>query len=142
LVLALAVASLFAVGLAAPASSQALPTCNSYFPAPWPSFPNAITYVPTYGGSYRCTLRAGAPASAVFVLQGNLQRCANSNVVANGIYDRATRDTILYLQAAEGLTVDGVYGPATAREAMRWAFFNRSTNAFMWCQDGWAFLPP
>ncbi|MGC5052351.1 hypothetical protein ACLQ2S_12950 [Micromonospora sp. DT48] len=118
--------------LVAPASTaSAAATCNS-----WTTKFAADGYrfeIPSIGrnsGAFNCVLKlndgynGGGVQSAVFVLQGSLNRCHGGNLVQDGKYGPKTRDVVAWVTAAAGLPQPpegfGAYTQAPAYFAIKW----------------------
>jgi hypothetical protein len=118
--------------LVAPASTaSAASTCNS-----WTTKFASDGYrfeVPSIGrnsNSLNCVLRlydgynGGGVQSAVFVLQGSLNRCHQAGLVQDGKYGPRTRDAVAWVTAAAGLQQPpegfGAYTQVPAFFAIRW----------------------
>ncbi|MFI0450290.1 peptidoglycan-binding protein [Actinomadura sp. 6N118] len=109
-----------------------LPTCT-HFRSP----AGGSVRFPSVGasGTIDCKLQLGDYNNwGVVALQQWLYHCNNARqVVVDGDYGSVTRDVILWIQAANGITADGIYGPQT-RAVLSWARYNG--NTFIGC------LPP
>jgi hypothetical protein len=88
----------------------------------------------------RCVMGLGSTGVGVFTLQLSVNargsRCHNAGLVPDSIYGEKTRNVILWGQAAAGFPpedVDGVYGPQTQREALRWPVFRLSNDSLVGC---------
>jgi peptidoglycan hydrolase-like protein with peptidoglycan-binding domain len=79
--------------------------------------------VPASSGNVDCHLQSGVANAAVKVLQRNLNDCYQTGLTVDGIYGPATKAKIVSIQNALGLSADGIYGPAT-RKGMSWATRN------------------
>jgi peptidoglycan hydrolase-like protein with peptidoglycan-binding domain len=118
--------------LVAPASTaSAASTCNS-----WTTKFADDGYrfeIPSIGRNsnlLNCVLRlydgynGGGVQSAVFVLQGSLNRCNGANLTQDGKYGPRTRDVVAWVTAAEGLPQPpegfGAYTQVAAFFAIRW----------------------
>jgi hypothetical protein len=124
------VTSLLTVVSASPAAA-ALPTCTGYSQI-WDASFERLFYVPSLGDQTKnlnCKLQrgdgfgGGGTRAAVYILQGNLRACNGAGWMAqDGLYGRDTEAVVTWVQAASGrVAVDGIYGPQTGRDAMRWA---------------------
>jgi hypothetical protein len=96
--------------------------------------------VPGEGGifssdSARCTLRegGGGDGDAIALLQTALAQCNGQSVVVDGDFGPQTTSALQQVQRANGLTADGVYGPATL-QAMRWP--GAATSGDAGCMSG------
>ncbi|MFQ6146351.1 peptidoglycan-binding domain-containing protein [Streptomyces seoulensis] len=88
------------------------------------------TAIPTVGlrGTNFCTLRRGASNLGVYELQVTLFQCYGQNTNGfDGQFGAATEAALKRVQAALGLTADGVYGPNT-RDALQWAWRTSAGN--------------
>jgi hypothetical protein len=88
---------------------------------------------PTEGGTVRlptdrpedafaspdCVIARGQSGGAVLLVQNALNACNGKSVALTGTNDRATAKALSEVQARQGLTTDGVYGPST-RRVMAW----------------------
>jgi hypothetical protein len=104
--------------------SAASPNCNSFSGGPWRVSDGHLVdaNLPTFNRNPNCILGQGNTGKAVQVLQIALARCNNADLGssgADGIYGPITRNIVLFIQAANGITADGVYGPQTLR-VLRW----------------------
>ncbi len=81
-------------------------------PAPSPS------QTPTAPSSSQ-TLRQGSEGSAVTALQRQLGTAGYYSGPITGYFGSLTQEAVQKLQAAQGLTVDGIYGPATQSRLQR-----------------------
>ncbi|WP_426513186.1 peptidoglycan-binding domain-containing protein [Dactylosporangium sp. McL0621] len=79
--------------------------------------------VPAFSGNVDCHLQSGVANPAVKVLQRDLNDCYQTGLTVDGIYGPATKSKIVSIQNAWGLTADGIYGPGT-RKVMSWATRN------------------
>jgi hypothetical protein len=66
-----------------------------------------------------CVIEPGQSGGPVLLLQVALNECNGQLVGHSGTNDGATRLAVADVQARQGLTVDGVYGPGT-RRVMAW----------------------
>ena len=88
------------------------------------------------------TLRKGSKGESVKTLQTALNR-AGANLAIDGSFGAKTQEAVKAFQRANGLTVDGVVGPAT------WAKLDELSkpsntqlyNAFVTCLDAIEALP-
>ncbi len=69
----------------------------------------------TVHSAYAATYRQGSSGEAVRTIQTKLQRWGYYDGAVDGIYGSATVEAVKYFQRANGLTADGVAGPATLR---------------------------
>ena len=88
----------------------------------------------------RCVMGPGSTGVGVFTLQLSVNArgsgCHNAGLVPDSIYGEKTRNVVLWGQAAAGFPpgdVDGVYGPQTQRDALRWPVFRLSNNSLIGC---------
>ncbi|MEV0272827.1 peptidoglycan-binding domain-containing protein [Hamadaea sp. NPDC050747] len=79
--------------------------------------------VPSYGSSVDCHLQSGIANAAVKVLQRELNDCYQTGLTVDGVYGPATKAKVASIQSAYGISADGVYGPNT-RSVMYWATRN------------------
>lgn len=75
--------------------------------------------IPRSGGNYDCILESGNVSVAVTVLQQSLNACYGTGLVVDGDFGGATYNALLNVQSAEGIGVDGIYGPMT-RSNIKW----------------------
>ncbi|WP_419999476.1 peptidoglycan-binding domain-containing protein [Streptomyces boninensis] len=73
--------------------------------------------------------RGTGTSQAVWYLQFSLKYCNNASIALDGYYRDDTRDVVTWIQAANGITADGKYGPKT-RTVIWWAFVNLDTGAY------------
>jgi hypothetical protein len=66
-----------------------------------------------------CEIAPGASGNAVWLVQVALSACNGQPVPIDSVFGDATTQALVAVQAANGLTPDGVYGPET-REGMAW----------------------
>ena len=66
-----------------------------------------------------CEIAPGGSGNAVWLVQVALSACNGQPVPLDSVNGDATTQALAAVQARNGLTVDGSYGPAT-REAMAW----------------------
>ncbi|WP_417554790.1 peptidoglycan-binding domain-containing protein [Microbacterium sp.] len=100
----------------APASSAtvlAAAACNTSTQFELYANPNEEARVPTYGTSKNCTLRSGNISEGVRTLQNSLNLCHGKSLVVDGNFGPATRTALIQVQAAIGVTADGIYGTQT-----------------------------
>jgi peptidoglycan hydrolase-like protein with peptidoglycan-binding domain len=122
-----------APAVTAPAVTAALSHCTDHSPIEQHR-KDRIVKLPSIGYKTRaigCLLGSGDRNAGVFVLQLALHDCNNSDLAVDGIYGNQTRDVIAFIQAAKGLSPDGVYGPDTARR-LRWPAYS-PTNVLLDC---------
>jgi hypothetical protein len=88
----------------------------------------------------RCVMGPGSTGVGVFTLQLSVNarggRCHNAGLVPDSIYGEKTRNVVLWGQAAAGFPpedIDGVYGPQTQREALRWPVFRLANDSQVDC---------
>lgn len=84
------------------------------------------------GGQRNCLLYRGIyNSSGVLRLQDALVRCYGQQIARDGDYGPNTRQAVINVQNALGITADGIYGPQT-RAAMTWPKY-RSDGGFDHC---------
>ena len=66
-----------------------------------------------------CYLEQGVRNNAVSTLQFALQKCYGKAIAVDGAFGPATYNALLQVQWTIGTTIDGIYGPNTAKK-MRW----------------------
>ena len=66
-----------------------------------------------------CEIAPGGSGNAVWLVQVALTACNGQPVPLDSVNGEAMTQALAAVQAGNGLTADGVYGPAT-REAMAW----------------------
>jgi peptidoglycan hydrolase-like protein with peptidoglycan-binding domain len=69
--------------------------------------------------SFACYLKQGDRGEGVYRLQMQLRDCYKAGLAIDGYYGTQTKATVQRVQKLHGVTVDGVYGPATMK-AMYW----------------------
>lgn len=103
--------------VAGAAPAQALPTCSisaeGRTSTSWWYWPAAAN------GDVNCVMGRGNQGAAVRSLQSALNRCHGQGLSVDGVYGPATEQAVRNVQAAGGIAQDGVYGPQT-RSRMRW----------------------
>ncbi|HIS52707.1 MAG TPA: spore cortex-lytic enzyme [Candidatus Onthomonas avicola] len=65
--------------------------------------------------AYAATYRQGSSGEAVRTIQTKLQRWGYYDGEVDGVYGSSTAEAVKWFQQANGLTADGVAGPATLR---------------------------
>jgi peptidoglycan hydrolase-like protein with peptidoglycan-binding domain len=109
--LSLSGAGLACLGTATPA--MAVPQCS------WAnSGTYNDTYVPVAGsfpGTPACIMGRGANSDAVDALQHSMNACYGERLATDGIFGANTQAALIRTQRKVGVSVDGVYGPVTAR---------------------------
>ena len=65
--------------------------------------------------AYAASYRQGSSGSAVTTIQDKLSRWGYYNGAVDGVYGAATADAVRRFQQTNGLTADGVCGPATLK---------------------------
>jgi Putative peptidoglycan binding domain len=99
-----------------------LPACDSAAPFPGPGgavvLPSDLPVPVLASTACRLDTETG-DTDAVAWLQRALADCNGEPVAVDGVYGGETRGAVERVQAGHGLTVDGAYGPTTAR-AMAW----------------------
>lgn len=120
-------ATVAAAVLVAPGVAQAAaPQCNQG--SWWNTSVSGRPYVynPAYNNNLDCVLGQGSSGNAVRALQNALRKCNGQNITVDGNFGAGTRQAVINVQNAYGLTADGVYGRQT-NLAMNWSF-NASTD--------------
>lgn len=115
-------AAVAAAVLVAPGAAQAAaPQCNqgSWWNTNVSGYP--YVYNPTYNNNLDCVLGQGSAGNAVIALQNALRKCNGQNIAVDGNFGAGTRQAVINVQRAYGLTADGVYGRQT-NLAMNWSF--------------------
>ncbi|MEV6967036.1 peptidoglycan-binding domain-containing protein [Hamadaea sp. NPDC051192] len=79
--------------------------------------------VPSASGSTNCHLQSGIANAAVKVLQRELNDCYQTGLTVDGVYGPATKAKVASIQNAYGISADGIYGPTT-RSVIYWATRN------------------
>lgn len=109
-------ASVGVLGVSAPASA-ATPKCNvvqegvaSYNSGVWADRPFYGT--PSYQTA-SCVLYQGVVDNSVASLQTTLNGCYGGSLAVDGVFGPATKAAVKVMQAALGVTQDGVAGPIT-----------------------------
>lgn len=69
-------------------------------------------------GSYRATIKFGDKGDNVIAWQHILKQKCPHEISCDGVFGRRTEALTKYLQAANGLTADGIVGPVT------WSYFH------------------
>ncbi len=81
--------------------------------------PEPVTEAPATPSSSRPLLQRGSSGDDVELLQKRLNRLGYSSGQVDGIFGSQTEAAVRALQAATGLSVDGIVGPRTWEEVMR-----------------------
>jgi len=113
--LALAAAAALLPVLVSATPASATPTCtgtsvvigNNGFDIRVPTVGNA------HPNQFECILGPGDSSTAVARLQIDLDTCYSDTLTADGIYGTNTENAIKAIQRADGIPVDGIYGPVT-----------------------------
>ena len=107
----------------APSETTALPQCTTR-EFMWAKTGGAYTLQPSMpGGNSDCILQTGNSNLGVNALQSTLVGCHGKTLAIDGIFGAATGQALRDVQRIIGVTVDGVYGPAT-RKKMSWSNSN------------------
>ncbi|MFC9249748.1 peptidoglycan-binding domain-containing protein [Streptomyces sp. NPDC057136] len=70
--------------------------------------------------------------NGVKALQRALNRCYGGNLVVDGSFGNATRNTLVYAQGREGIAADGIYGGESSGN-LRFPYYNDVSGAFKAC---------
>ena len=130
ILLPLAVAGCGVFAVASPAHA-AVATCNNKVNISKGSL--YATY-PAYNSTGTCVMGKGNSGVAVKTLQGALNSCYHSGLVADGIFGDKTVKALKAAQNAAGVDDDGVYGPTTAG-AIKFPYKYDSTGGPAGCQS-------
>ncbi|MEU7823091.1 peptidoglycan-binding domain-containing protein [Catellatospora sp. NPDC049133] len=130
-----ALAAAIAVSLAAAAPAQAAtPTCNgtgAYYRNGGDTATFVATYTANGSETWRCSMRYGLGTTgkfsyAVLQLQDSLNLCygkvIGGRIGADGEFGTQTKNALVKVQRALGITADGVYGPQTAAAMQHWSW--------------------
>lgn len=122
------------VSTASAATEQALPRCGQFTTVKQDFLGTKVhTTLPSTGlhnNDTECKLQWGDEYPGVFVLQDAISRCF-AKIKLDAKYYGETESAVRFIQALNGITADGVYGPDT-RDVMGWPWFS-SSNTFLFC---------
>lgn len=88
------------------------------------SDPGEHAQVPTIGTSKSCNMWSGNTSAGIATLQNTLNACYGKSLATDGIFGAGTKNALIQVQKAIGVTADGIYGPST-RDKMK---FKNSIN--------------
>ncbi|MCU1421103.1 MAG: secreted peptidoglycan binding protein [Microbacteriaceae bacterium] len=115
--------------LAAPlGSATAQVHCNGQTLHNKKSNANEFTGIPSYNTSnYACTLQQGDSSDGVWRLQVTMNSCYGKTLATDGAFGPATNTALRQVQAALGLSADGIYGTQT-RNSILWSASDLTCN--------------